>query len=179
MFLHRKKNHSNAVRSCLWKLETKLLALAGEELMRDLNQNASAVTGFRIASTRAAVRQVQKNPNSLLDDVVTFSAADAGDEADAAGVVLVSRMVQALRQWETVFRIETGRHGLRLEDLFPFAAVLLGRAWPGDQISHISVGKAKIRNTLIPSQCGQVQCRISMEPMQISGRFAAATLTWN
>jgi hypothetical protein len=60
------------------------------------------------------MREVQKNPDSLLDDVVAFSAADTGDETNAAGIVLVRRMVKALGRRHTVFRVETGRHGLRL-----------------------------------------------------------------
>ena len=125
------------------------------------------------------MRQVQKNPDSLLDDVVAFSSADAGDESDAAGIVLMRRMVEALRRRDTVFRVETGRHGLRLKDSYPFAVILFGRALGGDQMSHISAGKAKIRSTLIAPPSGQVQCRISIQPMQISGQAATATLTWN
>jgi hypothetical protein len=54
----------------------------------------SPVSG--IASAGAAVRQVQQDLNTLLDDVVTFLTADAGDEPNAAGVVLMRRIVETL-----------------------------------------------------------------------------------
>ncbi len=76
--------------------EAELGALAREELVRDLDQHAGAVAGFRIAAAGAAVRQVDQNLDALDDDVVRFLALDIGDEADAAGVVFLGRVVQAL-----------------------------------------------------------------------------------
>ena len=73
----------------LGQREAQLRAFAGKELVGNLDQNAGAIAGFRIAAAGAAMRQVEQNLNSLADDVVTFLAADAGDEADPAGVVLV------------------------------------------------------------------------------------------
>jgi hypothetical protein len=43
------------------------------------------------------MREVDENLNPLQDDVVRFLALDVGDEAHAAGVVLVAGIVQALR----------------------------------------------------------------------------------
>ena len=77
--------------------EAQLGALAREELVRDLNQDAGAIAGFRIAAAGAAVRQVDQNLDALDDDVVRLLALDVGDEADAAGIVLLARVVQALR----------------------------------------------------------------------------------
>ena len=41
--------------------------------------------------------QVHQDLNALQDDVVRFVAGDTGHEADAAGIVLVPRIVHALR----------------------------------------------------------------------------------
>ena len=77
--------------------EAQLGALAREELVRNLNQDARAVARLRIAAAGAAMRQVDQDLNALQDDVVRLLALDVGDKADAAGVVLVARVVQSLR----------------------------------------------------------------------------------
>ena len=71
-------------------------ALAGEELVWDLDQNAGAVAGLGIASASAAMRQVEQHLNSLAYNVVTFVATDAGDKSDATGVMLLRRVVETL-----------------------------------------------------------------------------------
>ena len=71
-------------------------AFALEKGVRNLDQNAGAVAGLRIAAAGAAVRQVDQDLNALQDDVVRLAALDIGDKADAAGVVLVLRAVEAL-----------------------------------------------------------------------------------
>ena len=76
--------------------EAELRALAREKLVRDLDQEAGAVAGFRIAAAGAAMRQVDQDLNALDDDVVRFLALDVGDKANAAGIVLVARVVEAL-----------------------------------------------------------------------------------
>jgi hypothetical protein len=64
--------------------------------MWDLNQQSGAVTGFRIAATRAAVRQVDQNLDALLDDLMALLTSDAGDKADATSIVLMRRIVETL-----------------------------------------------------------------------------------
>ena len=66
-----------------------------QEPVRHLNQDAGAVAGVRLAAARAAVQQVDEDLQPLLDDAVRAAALDVDDEADAAGVVLVARIVQA------------------------------------------------------------------------------------
>ena len=87
--LHRQERHAHAVFARRRQREAQLGALAREELVRNLNQHAGAVAGFRIAAACAAVRQVDQNLDALDDDVVRLLALDVGDEADAAGVVFL------------------------------------------------------------------------------------------
>src|SRR5260370_1091061 len=96
MLLHREERHTDAIGPGLRKRKSQLLAFTHKELMRNLDEDARAVAGFRIAAARAAMRQVEKNLDSLADDVVALMAADAGDEPDPAGVVLVRRVVETL-----------------------------------------------------------------------------------
>ena len=99
----------------LGQSEAQLLAFAREELVRNLDEHAGAVAGFRIATAGAAVRQVQKNLNSFANDVVAFIAVDAGHKPDPASIVLVRGVVEALSGGQSI-RIETGHHGLRPAD---------------------------------------------------------------
>ena len=72
-------------------------ALAAKELVRHLRQNAGAVAGQRIAAAGAAVGQIDQDLQARADDLVALLAAHVDDEADAAGVVLVRGIVEALR----------------------------------------------------------------------------------
>ena len=71
-------------------------ALATKERVRNLDQDAGAVAGVRLAAARAPVEQVDEDRERLADDRVRPAALDVDDEADAAGVVLVSRVVETL-----------------------------------------------------------------------------------
>ena len=95
--LHRQEHHADAVLAGRRQREAELGALAREELVRDLDQDAGAVAGLRIAAAGAAVRQVDQDLDALDDDVVRFVTLDVGDEADAAGVVFSARVVETLR----------------------------------------------------------------------------------
>ncbi len=96
MPFHRKEGHAHPVFARRGEGEAELGALAREELVRDLDQHAGAVAGFRVAAACAAVRQVDQNLNALDDDVVRFLAFDIGNEADTAGVAFLSRVVKTL-----------------------------------------------------------------------------------
>ena len=65
--------------------------------MRDLDQDARAVAGFRIAAARAAMGQIDEDLHALLNDVVRLLPFDVGDKADTASIMLVCRVVQTLR----------------------------------------------------------------------------------
>ena len=55
--------------------------------------------------------EVLEDLQALLDDLVALLALDVGDEADAAGVVLVVRVVQTLRGGNRVNRLLVIVHG--------------------------------------------------------------------
>ena len=70
--------------------------LGAEKFVRHLRQNAGAVAGQRIAAAGAAMREVDQNLQPLPDDLMALLAVHVDDEADAAGIVLVRRVVQTL-----------------------------------------------------------------------------------
>ena len=96
MFLDRQERHADGIFTDIGKIEAKRQALADKEFVWNLNQNTGAVTGFRIAAAGTAVGQVDQYLNALEDDVVALLTANAGDKADPASVMLVSRVVQPL-----------------------------------------------------------------------------------
>jgi hypothetical protein len=67
-----------------------------EERMRHLQQDAGAVAGVDLAAAGAAMVEVLQDLDALLDDGVRFLALDVHDEADAAGVMLELRVIEAL-----------------------------------------------------------------------------------
>ena len=116
----------------------ELAAFARKEFVRDLNQNARTIPGFRIAPAGATMRQIQKNLNSFADNFVAFIAADASYEPNATSIVLMRRIIESLGGRQAVLRVETRRHGLRLWAPFPFEGLVLERALLGHGGSHTS-----------------------------------------
>jgi hypothetical protein len=70
-------------------LRTRLL----EKGMRRLQQEAGAVTRVGLSATGAPMRQVLEHSECLAHDLVRPDALDIHNEADAARVVLESRIV--------------------------------------------------------------------------------------
>ncbi len=97
MLFHRQKAHGHAVGSRLGQLQAKLAAFAREKRVRNLNQNAGAVAGLRVASGSAAMRQIDQNLKTLANDLMTLFAANMGDESHAASIVFVAGMIKSLR----------------------------------------------------------------------------------
>ena len=81
--------------------EAELVRLLGEELVRDLHQDAGAVAGARIGADRAAMLEIAQDRERVLDDLVRLAALDVGDEADAAGILVERRIVEPLRGRQT------------------------------------------------------------------------------
>ncbi|MNE17902.1 hypothetical protein D3C80_1109020 [compost metagenome] len=67
-----------------------------EEPIRDLHQNARAVTHQRVGTDSTAMRQVFQDEQAVLDDLVRLLALHIGNEADAAGIMLVARIIKTL-----------------------------------------------------------------------------------
>jgi hypothetical protein len=79
--------------------DTQSGALAPEEPIGHLDQDAGAVSGVGLAAARAAVKQVLQDRERLLDDAVGSPSLEVDHEADAARVVLVTGIVEALGRW--------------------------------------------------------------------------------
>ena len=98
-FLGRGENHTRAVFSKLGKRDALLGTGAAEEFVGHLCEDAGSVAGVVLGTNRAAVVEIQQNGQRVADDRVRFSAMDINDEANAAGVMLKCRIVEALLGW--------------------------------------------------------------------------------
>src|SRR5262249_20790968 len=72
--LGREEDHADRVLAGRRQLDAQRLRLATEEVVRDLEEDARAVAGERIAATRAAMREVLEDGEPLLDDRVRARA---------------------------------------------------------------------------------------------------------
>ena len=66
--------------------------------MRDLRENTGAVAHQRVGADRAAMFEILQDAETVANDLVRLLALEAGDEADAAGIAVVLRIVETLRQ---------------------------------------------------------------------------------
>ena len=74
-----------------------------QERIGNLDQDAGAVADQRIGAHRAAMVEIDQELQALADDLVGLCALDVGDKADAAGVMLVARVVETLFRRQTHF----------------------------------------------------------------------------
>ena len=70
--------------------------VAGEEFMRDLQENSGAVARLGVRARGAAVLEVREGGQRPPDGLVARLRVEPRDERDPAGVVLVGRVVEAL-----------------------------------------------------------------------------------
>ena len=103
----RHEQGADRVFAGLRQLEAEPRRLLGEELVRDLHQDAGAVAGARIGADRAAMLEIAEDGERVLDDLVRLAALDVGDEADAAGILVERGIVKALRAraWRSLPRV--------------------------------------------------------------------------
>ena len=87
---------ADAVMARFGQRDSCLAHFFGEEAMRDLHEDAAAVTELRVCPDRTAMVEVEQDLQALADDAMGLPALDIGHEADAARVVLVAWVVKSL-----------------------------------------------------------------------------------
>ena len=94
--LLRQENHTDTVFT-QWRQGNTLLGhLFTVKLVRNLDQNASAVTLQGVGTNGTAVIQIFQDQQTLLNDAMRFLAFKMGYKAHATSVVLVCGVVQTL-----------------------------------------------------------------------------------
>ena len=92
----RQEHQPGAVRALGGQRDPQPVGLLAEETIRHLDQDAGAVAGVGFAAAGAAMLQVDEHLQRVADDGVRAAALGVHDEADAAGVVLMTRVVEAV-----------------------------------------------------------------------------------
>src|SRR6185369_11940624 len=90
LFVARHEDVTHAVLADLRQGDALLGHFLTEEAVRDLHENARAITHKGVGADGTAVRQVLENEETVLDDLVRLLTLHMGDKADAAGIVLVA-----------------------------------------------------------------------------------------
>jgi hypothetical protein len=85
---HGGRDKREANRKHFGERNTLLLGTSAKEGLRQRSEQAGAVTAGAVGIDAAAVGEALQGRQSVLDDVVAGSAAEAGNEACAAGVVV-------------------------------------------------------------------------------------------
>ena len=96
----RQEADGHAVAARLGQLEA---GLGAEEGVGELDQDARAVPGVGVGALGSAVLEALERVQRPGHDLVRSGRADPCDEGDAAGVVLVARVVQATRCLQCVY----------------------------------------------------------------------------
>ena len=92
----RQETHRDGVTARRRQAQAGTCGPVAQQRIRHLDQAAGAVAHQRIGTDRAAMVEVQQDLQALRDHVVRFAALDVRDEADAARVMLVAGIVEAL-----------------------------------------------------------------------------------
>ena len=96
LVISREKDHAHPIGAGRRQREAESPGFADEKRMRNLNENACAVPGLRVAAASAPVRQVDQNLNALQDNIVRPVAIDIRHETQAAGIVFLTGVIEPL-----------------------------------------------------------------------------------
>ena len=92
----REEQHGHAIVALCRQNLAALLGLFTEKVMRNLEQDASAVAGVLLESRAAAVLQVDQNGQCIVQNLVMALAVDIGKCADATCIVVEFGAIKAL-----------------------------------------------------------------------------------
>ena len=92
----REEQHGHAIVALCRQNLAALLGLFTEKVMRNLEQNASAVAGVLLESRTAAVLQVDQNGQRVVQNLVMALTVDIGKRADATCIVVEFGAIKAL-----------------------------------------------------------------------------------
>ena len=92
--ISRQVHHAHAVLTGGRQGDAHTLSLAGQELVRHLDEDAGAIARVGFAAARAAVVQIPKNLEPLLDHRMSLGPLNVGDKTDATRVVFEVRPIE-------------------------------------------------------------------------------------
>jgi hypothetical protein len=96
VFISRQKDHADAVFRSIGQGKAKGRGLFDKEIVRYLDENTSAISGYFIGSGSSAVMKIKQYLFGTVDYGVTLLAGYVYDGPDAASVVFTPGFVQTL-----------------------------------------------------------------------------------
>ena len=95
----REEYHADTVLACFRKADADGRAGAAQKGMGNLQKNSCTVSRFGVGAGGSAMREVAEEVQCVTHYLARPRAVQVRDEAHAAGVVLVGRIVQSLSHW--------------------------------------------------------------------------------
>jgi hypothetical protein len=95
-FILRQKNDTHAIVTFSRELPALFFGHFGNKPSRHLHEDASTIAGIRLRPTGSPVIQINQHLEAIFHDLMRFFALHVRDEADATGVVLKLRIIEAL-----------------------------------------------------------------------------------
>ncbi len=92
----RQKGHAHAVVAFGWKIDAVLSTPCPQKRVGQLDENPGPVAGQGVGTYRAAMGEILQQGQTLPDDMMTFMPFNVSDEANAARIVFMSRVVETL-----------------------------------------------------------------------------------
>ena len=92
------EEHADTVFPLVAQADVQLVGHLGEELVADLQHDAHAVAGLALGILTGAVLQTLHDAQGIADRLMALAALDVHHSADAAGIVLELRVIQAKRR---------------------------------------------------------------------------------
>jgi hypothetical protein len=124
----------------LRQLKAEAPGFSAEKLVRELHKDARPVSRKRIGANRTAMLEVKKDFKAVLDDLVALFTLDIDDQAKPAGIMLLCRLVKALRLRKAVSvnlavtwmhrRLSHGVNSAKLSGAMNDLGVAGSGAWP-------------------------------------------------
>ena len=111
--VRREEEHAHPIPAAGRQLDASVGACAAQEGVGHLDEDAGAVTRTRVAPGRATVREVVQKVQSLPHDLVRSTPLEVRDEPDAARVMLVRGVVEAL-PWRRAYGLAGRRAGWQI-----------------------------------------------------------------
>jgi hypothetical protein len=93
----RQEDHSNTEIPVVVQVVSEFLNLRLEQLVGDLGDHSGAVACFGVCVHGSPMGEGAQGLESILQDLVGAFAAHMGDEADAAGVMLLGGGIQGAK----------------------------------------------------------------------------------
>ena len=177
----RQKEHGDAVVAFFRQDLAAFLSLFTEEAMRNLEQDARAVTGVALQPDAASMLKVDKHRECIVQNLVAFVAIDVCQRADAAGVVLKFRSPKRLHMGTSlrgVFGIRSVHRVCSIDvsflnrsaehamgGFFPFVCALVARTFRNTHATN-SAQSAKVssaRDAVAMPRCDRKERVMSTE----------------